>query len=64
MDDNVERDKPQGQPGLSDLATAHLWVVGLALDREGAVTGPGHRTASYWAACECPDLCLRDHEND
>jgi len=36
----------------------------LTADDDGSLAGPGRRQYSYWAECECPDDCLRDHENE
>lgn len=41
----------------------------LAVDADGWLVGPdmrqsGARQYSNWAECECPDDCLRDHENE
>ena len=47
----------------TQLDPGHLWVLGLLVDNDGAIAGPGRREYSYWADCDCPDLCLRDHEN-
>ena len=49
---------------VGSLAPSHLWVLGLTLDDEGSIVGPGRRRDSYWAECECPDDCLRDHGNE
>lgn len=46
------------------LEPSHLWVLGLAVDDHGELVGPGRRKYSYLAECECPDDCLRDHENE
>ncbi len=57
----------QPQPSVAQLGIlepSHLWVLGLTLDEDGAVVGPGRREYSYWAECECPGDCLRDHENE
>ena len=51
-------------PTAGSLEPSHLWVLGLALDDEGSIVGPGRRQYSDWAECECPDDCLRDHENE
>jgi hypothetical protein len=59
-----------GDPGRSikdsvgSLAPSHLWVLGLAVDDDGSLVGPGKRQYSYWAECECPGDCLKDHENE
>jgi hypothetical protein len=37
---------------------------GLTAEVDGRLVGPGVRQYSYWAECECPDDCLRDHENE
>lgn len=49
---------------VGSLEPSHLWVLGLALDNAGSLVGPGLRPYSYWAECECPDDCPRDHENE
>jgi len=49
---------------IGSLDPSHLWVLGLAIDGDGALVGPGGRQDSYWAECECPDDCLKDHENE
>jgi hypothetical protein len=42
---------------------AHPWILGLS-----AVDGPPDksdlRPYSFRSECECPDDCLRDHENE
>jgi len=62
----VERTIDQQQPiekTIGALEPSHLWVLGLALDDEGVLTGPRTRQYSDGAECECPDDCLIDHEN-
>jgi hypothetical protein len=49
---------------LAALDRRNLWVVGLAVDDDGGIVGPGLGRYSFWADCECPDDCLRDHENE
>jgi hypothetical protein len=63
MDLKVVQRQPSATP-VRSLEPSHLWVLGLALDDEGSLVGPGRREDSYWADCECPDDCLRDHENE
>jgi hypothetical protein len=62
MEIQVERAHPAEEIG--PLQPSHLWILGLAVGDDGALAGPGHRRSSYWAECECPDDCLRDHENE
>lgn len=57
----------QWRPGLktvTSLESSHLWVLGLAVDDDGSLVGPGRRQDTGWTECECPDDCLRDHENE
>jgi hypothetical protein len=49
---------------VGSLEPSHLWALGLAIDDDGSIVGPGKRQYSYWAECECPGDCLRDHENE
>lgn len=52
-------------PGEStDLEPTHLWVLGLAIDDNDEFVGPGRRQSLGWPECNCPDDCLRDHENE
>jgi hypothetical protein len=56
-----------GQPvkaTVGSLEPSDLWIVGLPLDDDGALLEPRGHQPSYWADCECPDDCLRDHENE
>jgi hypothetical protein len=52
------------EKSAGSLRPSHLWVPGLALDDEGSLVAPGRRHDSYLAECECPNDCLRDHENE
>ena len=52
----------QGIAGSSE--PSHPWIVGVAATDDGPVTKPQRRPYSFWAECECPDDCLRDHENE
>jgi hypothetical protein len=63
MDLNADLRQP-AQKAIVSLEPSHLWVVGLAVDDDGSLVGPGSRRDSFWAECECPDDCLRDHENE
>jgi hypothetical protein len=39
-------------------------MLGLAAFGDGPLVKLGERPFSYQTACECPDDCLRDHENE
>jgi len=58
-------DQGQSIQGIvGSLERSHLWIVGLAAPDDGPVAKPQGRPYSFWAECECPDDCLRDHENE
>ena len=40
------------------------WIPGHLEDDRGAVAIPAPFAYSFLSACECPDDCLRDHENE
>ncbi len=42
---------------------AHPWFLGLVAVDEAPRT-PSGRPYSFLSECECPDDCLRDHENE
>jgi hypothetical protein len=56
--------RQQLRESVGSLEPSHLWVLGLSVDDDGSLVGPGRRPYSYWADCECPGDCLRDHENE
>lgn len=54
------RQPTQRTAGTAELS--HPWILGLVDDsprQESAL-----RPYSYTTECECPDDCLRDHENE
>ena len=63
MELNADLRQPSKEP-IGSLEPSHLWVLGLVVDDDGSLVGPGRRQDSSWAECECPDNCLRDHENE
>lgn len=63
MDLKVDLRQPVKET-VGSLEPSHLWVLGLAVGDDGSLVGPGRRQYSYWTDCECPDDCLRDHENE
>jgi hypothetical protein len=63
MNLNIDLGQPASET-VGSLEPSHLWVLGLAVDDDGSLVGPGRRQDSSWAECECPDDCLRDHENE
>jgi hypothetical protein len=61
---NEEPQRPTNDPRAANFDPSHLWILGLAVDENGTLTGPGNRRDSYLVDCNCPDVCLRDHENE
>ncbi len=43
---------------------SHLWILGLGAADDGQPTMSGALPYSFLGDCECPDDCLRDHENE
>ncbi len=43
---------------------SHSWIFGLTAVDDRAIVKPAVRPYSYKSECECPDDCLRDHENE
>ena len=54
------------QPDRQVFATAERspWSLGLTGADEGSSTTASGSPDSFTAECECPDDCLRDHENE
>jgi len=63
MDPQMDLFQPP-QKIVGPLPPAHLWVLDQPLDHDGTPVEPGSSEPSSRAACECPDDCPRDHENE
>ena len=63
MEVNVDQRQPVLQPMASQEASPHQGVLRVT-DVPDSLIGPGARRYSFWAECECPGDCLRDHENE
>lgn len=48
----------------ANLAAARAWILGLVVESDGTVTGPGFAPWASSVECTCPDFCERDHENE
>ena len=63
----VELRMDLGQPVqgiVGAMQPSHLWLLSPATVDDGPLAQPTGRPYSYWAECECPDDCPRDHENE
>lgn len=63
MDLKVDIRKPVNAT-VSSLVPSHGPVFGMAVDEVSPPVGPSTRQYSYWAECNCPGDCPRDHENE
>ena len=60
---NVSVDRPVTETsGSSTLPD--VWAFGLTVNDDASLGRPRMRPYSYLSECECPDDCLRDHENE
>ena len=50
--------------GVESIDPMKLWLLGLAIEPDGTLAGPGLRKFSFFEECECPVDCNRDHQND
>jgi hypothetical protein len=63
MDRTVESGQPVPTALLASASPAGAAIVDPTVDEAGSRVGSGP-TYSYWAECECPGDCLRDHANE
>jgi hypothetical protein len=63
MEHNVEQRQPVGQAVASREASPGQ-SVRRVIDGGDSLVEPDGRPYSFWAECECPDACLRDHDNE
>ena len=58
-------DTPQPAQQMAGTAEpSHPWILGLIARDDSPRTTPAGRPYSFLGDCECPDDCLRDHENE
>ena len=43
---------------------SHPWILGLVATTDGPRAPYAPSPDSFMSECECPDDCLRDHENE
>jgi hypothetical protein len=60
---NVDIRQPTRQTAGS-AEPSNPWILGLVAADDGPRAVPGGLPYSFFAECECPDDCLRDHENE
>jgi hypothetical protein len=51
-------------PTAGSAEPSRGWIFGLTAADDGPLVEPARRPYSYRSECECPDDCLRDHENE
>ncbi len=60
---NMDPRQPVKQT-VGSAAPSHQWIRGLPTVDGGQFAEPALREDSYLSECECPNDCLRDHENE
>jgi hypothetical protein len=62
MEFTIDQRQPVRE-SVGSMELSSLWLH-WATVHHGPPPEPRGRPSSYWAECECPDDCLRDHENE
>ncbi len=52
------------QQTVGSVEPSRPWILTLAAVDGGRLAEPAPRQISYRSECECPDDCLRDHDNE
>ena len=60
---NIDKRQPFQQT-TGSAEPMHPWNLGLMAVANGRSATQGGRPDSFFAECECPEDCLRDHENE
>ena len=63
MELSVDQRQPVLQPVASQAPSSRQGVLRV-IDGPDSLAEPAARGYSFWAECECPGDCLRDHENE
>ena len=64
MERTVESGQPVPTPLVASVSAVWAEPVDPAVDTSQSPVGSGSPDYSYWAECECPGDCLRDHANE
>jgi len=51
-------------PNAGSAEASRGWIFGLVAPDDSQLAMPQALPYSFEADCECPDDCLRDHENE
>ena len=60
----IELDRRQLQPTVGSVEPSRPWILGLVAVDGIPLTEPRVRQETDLSECECPDDCVRDHENE
>jgi hypothetical protein len=63
MNISIALPQPRSQSVASAVLSRLKSLVSATTDREG-MSSTDPRPYSFLSECECPDDCLRDHENE
>jgi hypothetical protein len=64
MELTIESAHPVPTPRVVSASPAWTATVHPTVDEAGLPAGSGSPAYSFWAECECPADCLRDHANE
>ena len=42
---------------------SRAWILGLVVEPDGSLSGPGSERTREWPSCACLDECAVDHED-
>lgn len=61
---NIASALPESRKSVSSVVLSRLRVLVAAASDRGKTVEAAPRPYSFLSECECPDDCLRDHENE
>ncbi len=55
---------PQASSAIAAVESSRAWILGLVVEPDGSVSGPGSVAVSEWPLRDCALDCAIDHEHD
>ena len=54
---------PSTGQATATVEPSRAWILGLVVEPDGSLSGPGSERTREWPSCACLDECAVDHED-
>jgi len=54
---------PPTRQSIATVEPSRAWILGLVVESDGSLSGPGSERTLEWPSCACLDECAGHHED-